>query len=152
MRVPFNYLQSQFKNYKLYFKEWKKLIKSSEFTLGPFVQKFENNFANFIGAKHCIATNNGTDALILSLKAQGIEKGDEIITTPFTYFATIEAIIHVGAKPVFIDINPHTFNLNYKKIEDAITKKTKGVLLVHIFGQPCNMDEIKRVCSNIKLS
>ena len=118
------------------------VLSSGQYILGKNVKSFEKKVAALLNVKHAISCNSGTDALILSLKAQGIKNGDEIITTPFTYFATIEAIIHVGAKPIFIDINPHTFNINHTKIEDAITKKTKAILLVHIFGQAWNMSEI----------
>ncbi len=129
------------------------VLSSGQYILGENVKSFESKVAVFLNVKHAISCNSGTDALILSLKALGIKNGDEIITTPFTYFATIEAIIHVGAKPIFIDINPHTFNINHKKIESAITKKTKALLLVHIFGQACNMHEINNVCkkNNIKI-
>ena len=98
MKVPFNYLNHQFNNKKKYFKEWSKLINSSEFTLGPFVKEFEKKFANYIGVKHCISTNNGTDALILSLKSLGIGKGDEVITVSNSFYATAGAISACGAK------------------------------------------------------
>ena len=103
MKIPFNYLPLQFKNTTIYFKEWKKLIKSCEFTMGPFVKKFENNFSKFIGAKHCISTNNGTDALMLALKSLNIKKDDEVITVCNSFYATAGAIVACGAKPVFVD-------------------------------------------------
>ena len=103
MKIPFNYLPYQFKNTNVYFNEWKKLIRSSQFTLGPYVEKFEKKFSKFIGVKHCISTNNGTDALILSLKSIGITKGDEVITVCNTFYATVGAIVACGATPIFID-------------------------------------------------
>ena len=103
MRVPFNYLPYQFKSTKIYFKEWKKLIRSCEFTLGPYVEKFEKTFSKFIGVKHCISTNNGTDALVLALKSLGVKKDDEVITVCNSFYATAGAIVACGAKPVFVD-------------------------------------------------
>ena len=93
MKVPFNYLPYQFSKPKKYFREWEKLIKSSQFTLGPYVEKFEKAFAKFIGVKHCISTNNGTDALILALKSLGIKRNDEVITVCNSFFATAGAIL-----------------------------------------------------------
>ena len=132
-------------------KDINKVLKSGQYILGKNVKSLENKIAKFLGINYAISCNSGTDALILSLKAQGINKGDEVITTPFTYFATIEAIIHVGAKPIFIDINPHTYNINHKKIENVITRKTRALLIVHLFGQSCNMAEIKKICKKNKL-
>ena len=132
-------------------KDINKVLKSGQYILGKNVKPLENKIAKFLGINYAISCNSGTDALILSLKAQGISEGDEVITTPFTYFATIEAIIHVGAKPIFIDINPHTYNINHKKIENVITRKTRALLIVHLFGQPCNMAEIKKICKKNKL-
>ena len=119
-------------------KDINKVLKSGQYILGKNVKSLENKIAKFLSINYAISCNSGTDALILSLKAQGISEGDEVITTPFTYFATIEAIIHVGAKPIFIDINPHTYNINHKKIENVITRKTRALLIVHLFGQACN--------------
>ena len=124
IKVPFNYLPFQFRNNKAYFKEWKKLIRSSEFTLGPYVEKFESNFAKFIGVRHCISTNNGTDALMLALKSLGVKNNDEVITVCNSFYATAGAIVACGAKPVFIDSDDR-YQINVKKIEKAITKKPR---------------------------
>ena len=141
MRVPFNYLPYQFAETGKYFKAWKKLIKSSEFTLGPFVERFEKSFAKFIGVKHCISTNNGTDALILSLKSLGIKKGDEVITVCNSFYATAGAIVACGAKPIFVDADKR-YQINVDKIQRAITKKTKVILPVHWGGASPDMKKI----------
>ena len=103
MKIPFNYLPYQFKKTNIFFNHWKRLIKSSEFTLGPHVDKFEKAFSKFIGVKNCIATNSGTDALVLCLKSLGVKKNDEVITVCNTFYSTVGAIIICGAKPVFVD-------------------------------------------------
>ena len=105
MKVPYNYLPMQFSQVEDILEDWKDLIRSSEFTLGPYVDKFEKKFEKFIGCKHVIGTNTGTDALILALKAFGIGPGDEVLTVPVTFYATVGAIVAVGARPVFVDID-----------------------------------------------
>lgn len=120
-------------------------MRSGMYIMGKAVTDFEEKFAKFIGVKHAIAVNSGTDALTISMKAMGIKEGDEIITTPFTFFATAEMIAGVGATPVFVDINEDTYNIDTTKIEEKITDKTKAILPVHIFGQPANMDEICKI-------
>lgn len=152
MKVPFNYLPNQFKNNKIYFNEWKKLIKSCEFTLGSYVKKFENNFSKFIGVKHCIATNSGTDALVLSLKSLGVKKNDEVITVCNTFYSTVGAIIICGAKPVFVDCDER-YQICIDKIEKAITKKTKIILPVHWGGASPNMKAIMQIArkNNLKV-
>ena len=152
MKIPFNYLPFQFKNTTQYFKNWKKLIKSTEFTLGPFLNKFEKNFEKYTKAKHCIATNNGTDALILSLKALDVKPGDEIITVCNTFYATVGAIVACGCKPVFVDSDDR-YQINVKDIKKVITKKTKVILPVHWGGASPNMKEIVKIAKskNIKV-
>ena len=110
----------------------KKVIESGEFIGGVEVKKFEKEFVKFCKIKYAISVNSGTDALFLSLKALGIGNGDEVITTPFTFIATAEAIVNCGAKPVFVDINPDTFNIDDSKIQKAITKNTKAIIPVHL--------------------
>ena len=127
MKVPYNYLPMQFENIDEIFSHWKILIQTAEFTLGPAVEKFETEFAAFIGCKHVISTNTGTDALILALKACGVGPGDEVISVATTFFATIGAIVAVGATPVFVDIDER-YQLDVKRIEAAITLKTKAIL------------------------
>ena len=123
-----------------------KILKSGQYILGSNVHLFEEKFAKFLNSKYAISCNSGTDALLLSLRALNITKGDEVITTPFTYFATAEVIALVGAKPIFVDINPHTYNLNHKKIEKLINRRTKAIMPVHIFGQSAEIIEIKKIC------
>jgi len=118
------------------------VLSSGQYINGPVVESFSAQFGNYIGTTECIACNSGTDALYLALKALGIGPGDEVITSPFTFIATAEAVSAVGAVPVFIDIELETLNLNPALIEQAITAKTKAILPVHIFGQPTDMDAV----------
>lgn len=121
-------------------------ISHCTFILGPNVQAFEQEAAEYLGVKHAIGCASGTDALHLALLAEGIGPGDEVITSAFTFIATAEAIKYVGAKPVFVDIDPKTFNITAENIERAITPKTKAVMPVHLFGQPVDLIAIKAVC------
>lgn len=118
---------------------------------GKAVADFEKNFAEYIGVKHAISVNSGTDALVIALKALGIKAGDEVITTPFTFFATAETIAMVGAIPVFVDVLEDTYNMDPEKIEEKITEKTKAIMPVHIFGQPVEFDRIKEIADKHKL-
>lgn len=126
-------------------------MRSGAYIGGKAVIDFEEKFAKFVGAKHAIAVNSGTDALVISLKALGIKEGDEIITTPFTFFATAETIAMVGAVPVFVDVDEETYNIDPGKIEEKITEKTKAIMPVHIFGQPADMDAIKTIADKYNL-
>lgn len=128
-------------------------IENCSFILGPNVQAFEQETAAYLGAKHAIGVASGTDALHLALLAEGIGPGDEVITTAFTFIATAEAIKYVGAVPVFVDIDPRTFNISPEAIAKAITPKTKAVLPVHLFGQPADLGRISKICQehNLKL-
>lgn len=118
------------------------VLNAGQFIMGSNVRAFEQESARYLGVKHAISVNSGTDALIIGLRAAGIGKGDEVITTAFTFFATAEAIEHVGATPVFIDIDPKSFNLDASKIEDAMTSRTKAILPVHLYGHASAMHEI----------
>jgi len=129
----------------------KRVLSSGVFIGGEEVEEFEKEFAKFCGTKYAIGVNSGTDALFLSLKVLGIGSGDEVITTPFTFIATAEAIINCNAKPVFVDINPNTFNIDASKIEKAINKRTKAIIPVHLFGQMADMDEIIRIAKKYNL-
>jgi len=127
------------------------VLESSKFIMGTNVKEFEKEIAKFIGTKYAISCGNGTDALILSLEALGIKAGDEVITTPYTFFATAEAISKVGATPVFVDVDKDTYNINPDLIEEKITSKTKAIIPVHIFGQSADMDKIMEISKKYNL-
>jgi len=128
-----------------------RVLDSGNFIGGEEVEGLEREMAKFCGVRYALGLNSGTDALFLSLKALNIGPGDEVITTPFTFFATVEVIANLGAKPVFVDIDPKTFNINPSEIEKAITKKTKAIIPVHLFGQMAEMGEIMRIAKKYKL-
>ncbi len=121
------------------------VIDSTHFILGPHGKALEEAVAAYHGVKHGIAVASGTDALHLAVIAAGIKPGDEVITTPFTFIATAEAISYVGAVPVFIDIDPHTFNMDVTKLEAAISPKTKAIIPVHLYGQAVDMDPVMTI-------
>ncbi|MGB3298409.1 MAG: DegT/DnrJ/EryC1/StrS family aminotransferase [Phormidesmis sp.] len=122
-----------------------KVLASGQYINGPVVQSFTEQFAQYIGSPECVTCNSGTDALYLALRALNIGAGDEVITSPFTFIATAEAISAVGAKPVFIDIEQATLNLDPAKIEAAITARTKAIMPVHIFGKPVDMGAVMAI-------
>lgn len=124
------------------------VLESTRFILGPNVDAFEQEAANYLGVTHAISCASGTDALQLALVAAGIGPGDEVITSAFTFIATAEAIAYTGARPVFVDIDPQTFNIDPTEIEQAITPMTRAVLPVHLFGQPADMHQISKVCEH----
>lgn len=124
---------------------FQRVMKSGQFIMGPEVTSFESEVGNYLGSKHAIGVNSGTDALIIGLQALGIGPGDEVITTPFSFFATAESISNVGAKPVFVDVDEESFNIDPKLIETAITPRTKAIMPVHIYGRPAEMDEIMAI-------
>jgi len=115
------------------------VLKSTNFILGPHVKALEEDVARYHGVKHAVAVASGTDALHLALLAADIKQGDEVITTPFTFIATAEAISYVGAVPIFVDICPDTYNIDHAKIEAVMTKKTKAIIPVHLYGHPVDM-------------
>lgn len=121
------------------------VLETCQFTLGSEVAAFEEEFAAYCHAKHGIGVNTGTSALHLALLAAGIGPGDEVVTVPFTFVATVAAICYTGAKPVFVDINPRTFTMDVTAIETAITDRTKAIIPVHLYGQPADMDPIMEV-------
>lgn len=146
VKVKYNYLGDQFANFDEYLPDLRELVASGEFTLGPYVDKFEKKFAKYIGVKHVISVNNGTDALILSLKAVGVKPGDEVITVANTFVATAGAIVAAGAKPVFVDCDER-FSIAVDKIEAAITSKTKAIIPVHWAGCPADIEGVMKIAN-----
>jgi UDP-2-acetamido-2-deoxy-ribo-hexuluronate aminotransferase len=124
-----------------------RIFESSQYVLGPRVMEFEKRIAEYTGTADAIGVASGTDALHLSIEALGIGEGDEVITTPFTFFATVEAILYTGARPVFADIDLETFNIDPDKIEERITSRTKALIPVHLFGHPADMERILDIAS-----
>ncbi len=121
------------------------VVRSGAYINGPAVKRFEREMAEYLQVPHAIACASGTDALQIALMAIGVKPGDEIITTPFTFVATTETIALLGAKPIYADIDPKTFNIDPEKIAEKISPRTKAILPVHIFGQPCNISSIKEI-------
>jgi dTDP-4-amino-4,6-dideoxygalactose transaminase len=150
--IPMVDLKSQYHNLKAEIDTaLQDVLENTQFILGPNVQEFEKEAAEHLGVKNALSCASGTDALHLALLAAGIGEGDEVITSTFTFIATAEAIRYVGATPVFVDIDPKTFNLDPDLIEHAINNKTKAILPVHIFGQPADMDTIMSLASKHNL-
>lgn len=118
------------------------VFRSGQFIMGPNVTGFEKEAAEYLGVKHAVGVNSGTDALVLGIRALGLEPGDEVISSPFTFFATTECVSHLGGTPVFVDIDPETFNLRVEDVEAAITPRTKGIIPVHLFGHAVDMDPL----------
>jgi perosamine synthetase len=128
-----------------------RVLQSGRLAQGPTVEEFEVLFASYIGTKYAIATNSGTAALHIALLAAGVGHGEEVITTPFSFIATANAVLFCGARPVFVDIDSDTFCIDPDLIRARITPKTRAVLPVHLYGQPCNMNEIVRICQEHNL-
>jgi len=146
MNIPFLDLKSQYDSIKSEIdKAIQNIVDNTSFVLGPEVQKFEEEFASFCNVEHAIAVNSGTAALHLSLLSLGIKKEDEVILPPNTFIATAEAISHCGATPVFCDINEETYNIDPELLESKITEKTKAIIPVHLYGNPCDMDRINEI-------
>ncbi len=152
MTIPMVDLKSQFHEIQdEIFVSLKEILESGNYILGKKVSEFEKKVAYFHNLKEAVGVASGTDALHLSIEALGIGPGDEVITTPFTFFATVEAILYTGACPVFVDIEPDTFNIDVEQIEENITEKTRAILPVHLFGHPVNIQEIVRIAKKYKL-
>ncbi len=130
----------------------KDVLKLGMLAQGPKVEQFEEAFASYIGTRYAIATSNGTAALHIALLAAGIGKDDEVITTPFSFIATANAILFCGARPIFVDIDENTFNINPSLIYGKITPRTKAILPVHLYGHPCDMKEIVKLCDEHNLA
>ncbi len=152
MKIPFSDLRTQ---YELIKEEIginiAEVIDGSSYILGEKVKNFENKFADYCNSKYAVAVNSGTSALHLALVAKNIKHGDEVITSPNTFVATAEAISYTGAKPVFVDIDSKTYNIDTSKIEKAITKKTKAIIPVHLYGHPVDMDPIMEIAEKYNL-
>lgn len=150
--IPFIDLKTQYRALEKKIKQRiDTVLEHGQYIMGPEVEELEIQLTNYTGAKHCITVASGTEALLISLMALGIKPGDEVITTPFTFVATAEVIVLLGAKPVFIDIEPDTCNINPALIEAAITPKTKAVMPVSLYGQPADMDEINAIAAQHNL-
>jgi len=121
------------------------VLPTGKYTLGPFVEAFEREFADYCGTKHCVGISNGTEALHLALAACGVGAGDEVITVANTYIATAFAVSYVGATPVFVDIDPVSYNMDVSKVEQAITPRIKAIIPVHLYGQPVDMDPLVEI-------
>jgi dTDP-4-amino-4,6-dideoxygalactose transaminase len=144
--IPFVDLKAQYHSIKSEIDEAViRVLESSQFVLGKEVAAFEEDFAAYCGSKHALGVNSGTSALHLALLAAGIGPGDEVITTAFTFVATVAAIEYTGARPVLVDIEPASFNLDPARIEAAITPRTRAIMPVHLYGQPADMDPIMEI-------
>ncbi len=152
MKIPFLDLKTQFGGIKAEVEPLVlDILENCCYIGGKYVSDFENEMRDYLDVKHVAGCSNGTDALVLGLKACNIKFGDEVITTPFSFFATAEAIASVGAIPVFVDVREDDYNIDPEKIEEAITSKTKAILPVHIFGAPCDMDRILEIANKHNL-
>ena len=148
MSIPFIDLKTQYQALRPQIQERiNRVLEHGQYIMGSEVQELEEKLAAYTGAKHCITVASGTEALLISLMALGIKPGDEVITTPFTFVATAEVIVLLGAKPVFVDIEPDSCNIDASKIEEKITLKTKAIMPVSLYGQPADMDEINAIAA-----
>jgi UDP-2-acetamido-2-deoxy-ribo-hexuluronate aminotransferase len=128
-----------------------RVLDHGQYILGPEVKELEERLAARTGAKHCVAVASGTEALLIALMALGVKPGDEVVTTPFTFAATAEMIVLIGAKPVFVDVEEDTANIDVLKLQAAITPRTRAIMPVSLYGQPADMDEINRIAAQYKL-
>src|SRR6476620_6927683 len=146
MNVPLLDLKAQYRGIKSEILAVMEAVCDEQgFVLGPRVAEFEKATAQYIGSRHAVGCASGSDALLLSLMAMGVKAGDEVITIPFTFFATASAVSRLGAKPVFVDIQSGTFNIDPKLIEQAMTPRTKAIIPVHLFGQCADMAAINEI-------
>ncbi len=144
--IAFTDLKTQYKELRSsIYRRIDQVLEHGQYIMGPEVVELENKLADFVGVKHCISASSGSDTLLIAMMALNIKQGDEVITTPFTYFATGEMVSLLGAIPVFVDIDPNTFNIDPAKIKAAVSSKTKAIIPVSLFGQCANMDEINNV-------
>lgn len=149
MKIPFVDLRTQYDSIRDDVNEQiRNVIDNTSFILGPDVREFEKGFASFCSTRECIGVASGSDALYLSLLALGIGPGDEVITVPNTFISTVDAITRVGAKPVFVDIDRRTYNMDTSLLEEAISERTRAMLPVHLYGQPADMDPVNEIAEN----
>jgi len=152
MKVPLVDLVGQYHSIKSEMDQaLSSVLESGYFVLGPNVKTFEEEIAGYLGVKHAVGLASGTDALIISLRTLGVGRGDEVIVPAFSFFATAGAVLSVGAKPIFVDVEPNTYLIDVKQIEGAITSKTKAIIPVHLYGQPADMDEIMEIAQKHNL-
>lgn len=152
MTIPLVDLKAQYHSIKTEIDiAMQNVMNNTAFIMGKAVSDFEKNFASYTGAKHALGVSSGTDALLLAMIAADLGKGDEVITTPHTFIATIEPMMQLGIKPVFVDIDPITYNIDPNLIEAAITNKTKAIVPVHLYGQAANMTEIAAIAEKHNL-
>jgi len=152
MQVPFLDLKRQYQSIKEEIDQVvREVVESGRYIGGEKVENFEKDIAHYVGVKHAIGVSSGTDALLASLMAVGISPGDEVITSPFTFIATAEVVSFLGAKPIFVDIDEETFNINPDLIEKKINSKTKAIIPVHLFGQMAEMDSIMEIAGKYGL-
>ena len=144
MRVNYSYLHQQFAEVEDYFDDLRELVRDCDFTFGAYLDSFEEKIARYLGVRHAVGTNSGTDSLILSLKAVGVKPGDEVITVPNTFVGTVGAIVAVGAKPVFVDTD-RRYQIDVDQIEAAITSSTSAILPVHWAGCPADIDHVVEI-------
>ena len=148
--IKHNYLTQQFEYSECIIDDIRAVVRKGDFTLGEQVESFENNVRLMLGSRFAVGVNSGTDALFLSLKAVGVGSGDEVITSPYTFYATVGAIVATGARPVFVDIG-EDYNIDPSLIEKAITVKTRAIIPVHWAGLPCIMDEVMMIAAKKRL-
>jgi dTDP-4-amino-4,6-dideoxygalactose transaminase len=153
VRVPFVDLRAQYTTIREEVEATvRQVLEGASFIHGPEVAEFEREFASFLGVKHAIGVANGTDALLLALKALGIGDGDDVMIPANTFVATAEAIVHAGARPVLVDINPQTYTINVEQIEDRLTPNTKAIIPVHLYGQPADLGPVLAIAERRGLS
>ncbi len=144
--IPFNDLQSQYRGLKESIDtRIARVLEHGQYIMGPEVFELEEKLADYVGVRHCISASSGTDTLLIAMMAIGVGRGDEVITTPFSFIATCETIMMLGATPVFVDISPRSYNIDPSEIEDAITPRTRAIMPVSLFGQCADMDAINLI-------
>src|SRR5882762_6940388 len=152
MEVPFVDLKAQYRSIKSEIDQAVEAVfESGQFVGGKFVSQFESSFASLLGVNHCIGVANGTDAIFIALKALGVSSGDEIITPAFGWISSAETITLAAGKPVFADVSPETYNINPELLEARISGKTKGIILVHLYGQAAHAHQLKQICEKYGL-